>query len=179
MRWCVLLATLALAACGQAPAPPPVKGDEVPPGGVEVTGMAYCDAARLELVAVVLNGPPKGAALEDVADARAPGCTWVASSGSASVRLNVYDEAYLATLEAGGPAAQFEALARARGAGEAVEDVGVRAARFGFTDEAPAVGVLLVETPTRVLEFEGSNVAPAKLKVFARGVTETVEQGES
>jgi hypothetical protein len=149
------------------------RGDELLPGQVQVVGLTHCDAARLELAAVVLNGPPKGASLEDVHDATAPGCTWVAVGGEARVRLNVYDSA---TLGPATPAQQFDRLTAAHAArsGEGVEapDIGVRAARFGFSDQAPDVGVIVVETGESVLEFEGRAVGPAKLAIFARGVCE-------
>lgn len=180
-----LLPTLLLWACQQAPAPPALpRGDEILPGDVQVAGLLHCDAARLELAAVVLNGPPKASALEDVVDARAPGCTWDAADGGARVRLNVYDETIFPALKVTGPTQAFDARARLHAGagqgevvrGEAVADLGVRAARFGFTDAAPAQGVLLVETPTRTLEFEGRGVTAPKLLIFARGVTETMEQ---
>jgi hypothetical protein len=178
MRFWALLAIAALAACQPGGSPRQVRGDEIRPGEIEVSGLSHCDAARLELAAVVLNGPPKGESLEDVGDATAPGCTWVAMDGDARVRLNVYDSAML---EAGGsPAAQFEkragALAARSGAGVAVDGIGLRAARFGFSDAAPDVGVILVETDAAVLEFEGRAVSPAKLAIFARGVSENIAE---
>ena len=129
-------AALGLAACQPAPntAVHP-KGDQILPGDVQVAGLLYCDAARLELAAIVLDGPPKGAALEDVRDATAPGCTWVASGGPARVRLNVYDAAMIASARTHTPAGQFDALATAHArSGQGVEatDLGTRAARFGF-----------------------------------------------
>jgi len=164
----------ALAACQPASeASRRPRGDELLPGEVQVVGLSHCDAARLELAAVVLNGPPKGASLEDVSDATAPGCTWVAMGGDARVRLNVYDAA---SLGPAAPAEQFDRLTAAHTArlGEGVEvgDIGVRAARFGFAEMAPDVGVIVVETGESVLEFEGRSVGPAKLAIFARGVSE-------
>lgn len=169
-----MFAAAALAACQPASeASRRPRGDELLPGEVQVVGLTHCDAARLELAAVVLNGPPKGASLEDVGDATAPGCTWAAMGGDARVRLNVYDEAMLG---AATPADQFDRLTaahRARsGEGLEVPDIGVRAARFGFSDQAPDVGVIVVETGESVLEFEGRAVGPAKLAIFARGVSE-------
>ncbi len=172
-------AALAVSACqpaAQAPVRP--KGDEILPGDVQVAGLLYCDAARLELAAIVLNGPPKPAALEDVHDATAPGCTWVASSSGTRVRLNVYDEAMFAVARTGTPEGQFNALAaaHARAAGQGVEtpDLGKRAARFGFAT-ADGDGALLVETLTRVYEFEAKDVSAPKLLIFARGVVDNIE----
>jgi hypothetical protein len=170
---------LLLAACQPQATEPKIKGDEVMPGEVEVTGLAYCDAARLELAAIVLNGAPKGAALEDVGDAKAPGCTWIAAAGDSRVRLNVYDEAMRQRTGAGAVPAQFDALAAAHSRtsqGTELYDIGVRAARFGFTEAAPNNGVILVETADAVLEFEGAAVSPAKLAIFARGVSERIDQ---
>ncbi len=180
IRTRALLAALLLSACQQAASTPSLpRGDEILPGDVQVAGLLHCDAARLELAAVVLNGPPKASALEDVVDARAPGCTWVASDGGARVRLNVYDARIFAALKVAGPTQAFDLRARLHagaGQGEAVENLGARAARFGFAAAAPTDGVLLVETPTRTLEIEGHGVPAPKLLIFARGVTETIEQ---
>jgi hypothetical protein len=177
MRWPTTLFLLAvLAACQQQASAPKIKGDEVQPGQVEVAGLTYCGAARLELAAIVLNGAPRGASLDDVHDATAPGCTWVANDGNAWVRLNVYDGALLSGAQ---PAEAFERLAARHAVrGEAVElpDVGARAARFGFTDAKPEDGIILVETADAVLELEGRSVSPAKLAIFARGVSENVNQ---
>ncbi|MDX2233725.1 MAG: hypothetical protein NW200_04430 [Hyphomonadaceae bacterium] len=181
-RWrgCALAGALALAACQPPPAQPSLpRGDEILPGAVEVAGLSHCDAARLELAAVVLNGPPKAAALEDVSDATAPGCTWVAADGAARVRLNVYDETLFPALGIAGPDPQFAALAdtyASQGEATALTDLGVRAARYGFTGAAPADGVIVVLTPTRVLEFQGRGVSAPKLLIFARSVTETMEK---
>jgi hypothetical protein len=175
-----ILGALALAAC-QAEAPPAPalpKGDETLPGDIEPVGFAHCDAARLELVAIVLGGPPKGAALEDVTDATAPGCTWVAAEGGARVRLNVYDDTIFPALRVSGPAAQFAALARAYpGEGATtLEGLGDHATRYGFTTQGPMTGAIVVQTPTSVLEFKGDQVAPAKLLIFAQSVAEQLEK---
>jgi hypothetical protein len=177
----VLVGLLALAACQPGGgAPERVRGDEIRPGEIEVSGLSHCDSARLELAAVVLNGPPKGESLEDVGDATAPGCTWVAMDGAARVRLNVYDSAMLAGART--HTEQFEALADAHaarnGAGVEVDGIGLRAARFGFSEATPETGTILVETDAAVLEFEGRAVSPAKLAIFARGVSENIAQPE-
>ena len=180
MRFCKpLIASaiaLLLAACQPPPRGQPLRGDEIQPGDVEVAGLLYCESARLELAAVVLGGPPKAASLEDVRDATVPGCTWVAADGPQRVRLNVHDGE---TPGAMTPARKFDALAAAHahamGQGTAIEDFGVRAARFGFaTPEGE--GLLLVQTPTRVLEFQGKSVPAAKLAIFARGVVDNLEK---
>ena len=166
---------LLLAACQPAGPPPTHTGDQILPGDVQVEGQLYCETARIELAAIVLGGPPKPAALEDVVDATRPGCTWVAADGPQRVRLSVYDAASLQRMT---PAQKFGVLAtvhaHAAGQGTEVEDLGARAARFGFAD-ANGDGVLLVQTPTRVIEFQSTKVSPAKLLVFARGVVENVE----
>lgn len=168
-------AALALAACGAANPPPRHSGDQILPGDVQVEGQLYCETARIELAAIVLGGPPKPASLEDVADATMPGCTWVAADGPQRVRLSVYDGGALKQTT---PAQKFGVLAtvnaHALGQGVEVEDLGVRAARFGFAD-ANGTGVLLVQTPTRVLEFQTAKVSLPKLLVFSKGVVENVE----
>jgi len=172
-------AAFGLCACQQA-AEPPVrpKGDEVLPGHTQVAGLLWCDAARIELVAIVLGGPPKPLALEDVHDAAATGCTWAASGGAARVRLNVYDAPMIAAARTGTPAGEFNARATAHaqafGQGAEAPDLGIRAARFGFATPRSA-GALIVETPTRVLEFESSEIPAPKLIVFARGVIQNIE----
>ena len=166
-------AALSLAACQPAEPPQTHRGDQILPGDIQVEGQLYCDAARVELAAIVLGGPPKPAALEDVADATKPGCTWVASDGPQRVRLSVYDAASLGKMT---PALKFGVLAtvhaHAAGQGTEVEDLGARAARFGSAD---GDGALLVQTPTRVIEFQATKVSPPKLIVFARGVVENIE----
>ncbi len=181
---CLLAGAMALglSACQPASdAPRRIKGDETLPGDVQVAGQLYCDAARIELAAIVLNGPPKPAALEDVRDATATGCTWVASGGPTRVRLNVYDQATIAAGLTRTPTGQFDALAtthaRTSGQGAEVPDLGTRAARFGFATPA-GDGVLVVETTTRVYEFEGTDVSAPKLVVFARGVIENIESAD-
>ena len=168
-------AALMLVACQPAGPPPTHKGDQILPGDMQVEGQLYCETARIELAAIVLGGPPKPASLEDVADATTPGCTWVAADGPQRVRLNVYDAANLNRLT---PAQKFgivaTAQAHATGQGTEVEDLGVRAARFGFATP-DSDGVLLVQTPTRLIEFQASKISLAKLLVFARGVVENVE----
>lgn len=183
MRWILTLALLALAACqAKSEAPRLPRGDEILPGAVEVVGLTYCDVARLELAAIVLDGPPRAAALADVADARAPGCTWVTIDGDARVRLNVYDTEMRRITGASGPDAQYKSLvaARARVSGQGVElpDLGIRAARFGFTDAQPEAGAIVVETPELVVEFDARGVKPAKLAIFAREVTHRISEAE-
>lgn len=177
MRWTLLLFAAALAACQpSSDAPRPLRGDEIRPGEVEVVGLSHCNVARLELAAVVLNGPPKGASLEDVGDATAPGCTWVAMDEASRVRLNVYDRSMIRSGGAATPAEQFDALSEAHaarsGQGLEIDGIGLRAARFGFAEASPEHGVILVETADAVLEFDGRAVGPAKLAIFARGVSE-------
>ena len=166
---------LMLAACQPAGPPQTHKGDQIMPGDLQVEGQLYCEAARIELAAIVLGGPPKPAALEDVADATTPGCTWVAADGPQRVRLSVFDAMNLNKLT---PAQKFSIVAteqaHASGQGTEVEDLGVRAARFRFAD-ANGDGVLLVQTPTRLFEFQATKVSLAKLLVFAKGVVENVE----
>ena len=172
---CLLASALMLAACQPAGPPPSHAGDQIMPGDVQVEGQLYCEASRIELAAIVLGGPPKPAALEDVADATTPGCTWVAADGPQRVRLNVYDAATLKQLT---PAQKFGIVAtvqaHAVGQGTEVPDLGVRAARFGFATP-DGDGLLLVQTPTRVIEFQTTKVSLAKLLVFSKGVVENVE----
>lgn len=167
---------LALAACGAGgSAPPPVKGDQVSPGEVQVAGLAYCDAARLELVMVVLGQPPVGESLETVRDATAPGCTWQAVDGGARVRLNVYP----ATANV---AAEFDRraslLAHKHGQGQLLEEIGERAAKFGFAPERHTHGVILVEARRQIFEFEARDVPAPKLSIFARSVSDVLEKGD-
>jgi hypothetical protein len=174
------LLPLSLAACGEKSEVPTLpRGDEILPDSAEAVGLSHCDDARLELAAIVLNGPPKGSSLDDVHDASAPGCTWISAYGDSRVRLNVYDETVFPALQIEGPTPQYEALVdtfATGGQGVTLEGLGIRAARFGFLPANPQHGVIIVETPSRVLEFVGHGVAPAKLEIFARGVTETIEK---
>lgn len=173
------LATLALltllAACGNAHAPAaPIHGDRVQPGEVQVAGLTYCAAARLELVAVVLGEPPQGDSLDQVKDAQAPGCTWAAVEGGSRVRLNVYPATGDADRDF-----NARALAHARrfGQGQKLEDIGVQAARFGYNEAHPHDGVLLVQARGNILEYEARDVPALKLQIFVRSVTQSIENG--
>lgn len=170
----VALALCAAGCSADAPKPVPIRGDVVMPGDVQVAGLTYCGASRLELVAVVLGKPPMGESLDLVKDANAPGCTWASLDGASQVRLNVYS--FPTGLER-----EFDvraaALARKHGQGQALDDIGLRAARFGYAPPRAQDGVVLVQTGFDILEFEARDVPAPKLAIFARSVAESFQNG--
>lgn len=154
---------------GDAPAPSGPTATASSPAGLAPSLVSLCDA----LPSAALIGVGGGMTPEGDAASPAPGCTW--SKADATLRMNVYGPA---ELSGRAPAAKYDQLVAAHaglnGASD-IADINVRARIMGYGPNERDVAVL-VETPTRVLEFIGSGLRDTQVNALARVAHEAVER---